>query len=172
MSDAQRAGASPHVRPEPWRDRLRDDSGQIMLLSIAYAALALALVLVIASASAVHIERKRLVALADAAALDAADAIDLSSFYGDRAVVIPPDGGVAVPLTDRGVRLAVQAHLEGSPASSSLHRLAVGEPTGAVGGTTAQVTLVARARPPFVPWALVGWSDGIPLMATSTARAG
>jgi hypothetical protein len=37
---------------------------------------------------------------------------------------------------------------------------------------TARVTLTAVARPPFLPWALIGWSDGIALHATSDARAG
>jgi uncharacterized membrane protein len=96
------------------RDR---DEGQILLLGIAYGLLALALVLVVASASAVHIERKQLIALADAAALDAADALDAELFYlGTDATTTPTDVSgtdVAVPLTREGVRTAVAAHLEG-----------------------------------------------------------
>ena len=57
------------------------EQGQIMLLTLAFGTLVLALVLVVASASAVHIERKRLLALADGAAADAADAIDLAAYY-------------------------------------------------------------------------------------------
>lgn len=154
----------------------RRESGQIMLLALAFAALALALVLVLASASAVHIERKQLLALADAAALDAADAVDLAAFYGD--TVLPGDaadpraGAGLVPLTDRTVRDAVQSHLAASPAAAGVSAVRVGEPTGTPDGVTAEVTLTAIARPPFIPWALVGWSDGIALRATSTARAG
>lgn len=167
--------------------RTADDgeSGQILLLTIAYGLLALALVLVLASASAVHIERKQLLALADAAALDAADAIDLDLFYGDGfspeglpALTVgqgegPSEGqGPAVPLTDATVRDAVAAHLAAAPAAAGLAGLGVGEPTGTPDGVTAQVTLTAVARPPFLPWAIVAWSDGIALRATTTARAG
>lgn len=172
--------------------RTADDgeSGQILLLTIAYGLLALALVLVLASASAVHIERKQLLALADAAALDAADAIDLDLFYGDgfsagdidgeglSALTVgqgegPSEGQwPAVPLTDATVRDAVAAHLAAAPAAAGLTGLGVGEPTGTPDGVTAQVTLTAVARPPFLPWAIVAWSDGIALRATTTARAG
>lgn len=143
------------------------ESGQIMILSLAYALIALALVLVVASASAVHIERKQLLALADAAALDAADAVDLDLFYGDHAT---PRG--SVPLTDSSVRSAVERHLVRSPSSARLRGLAIAEPTGTPDGVTAEVSLRARARPPFVPWVLIGWADGVPLHVTSSARAG
>jgi hypothetical protein len=79
---------------------------------------------------------------------------------------------VAVPLTREGVRTAVAAHLEAAPAAGGLAGLGVAEPTGTPDGVTARVTLTAVARPPFLPWALIGWSDGIALHATSDARAG
>jgi hypothetical protein len=137
-----------------------------MILALAYALIALALVLVIASASAVHIERKQLLALADAAALDAADAVDLDLFYGDH----PAPRG-SVPLTDSSVRSAVQRHFAQAPSAAGLSGLAISEPTGTPDGITAEVSLRATARPPFVPWALIGWADGIPLHVTSSARA-
>lgn len=161
--------------------RVADDgeSGQIMVLTIAYAMLALALVLVLASASAVHIERKQLLALADAAALDAADAIDLDAFYaGVLGAGSGPVGGdttddaPAVPLSDESVRTAVTAYLATAPAAGGIAGLAVGEPTGAPDGFTAQVTLTGVARPPLLPWVLAPWSDGISLRVTSSARAG
>ena len=148
------------------------EAGQVMILAIAFGLLALALVLVIASASAVHIERKQLLALADAAALDAADALDLDAFYDLGPGEVDDTRGYSVPLTDQGVRDAASAHLVAAPSAAGITGLAIGEPTGTPDGTTAQVTLTARARPPFVPWALVGWSDGIPLRVTSSARAG
>lgn len=154
----------------------RSDSGQIMLLSLAFALIALSLVLVIASASAVHIERKQLLALADAAALDAADAIDLDLFYEGGASAT--DGqfdeqpAVSVPLSDSGVRDSVAGHLASAPSAAGLSGLTILEPTGSPDGSTAQVTLGAVARPPLIPWVLVGWSDGIALRVTASARAG
>ncbi|GAA4287836.1 hypothetical protein GCM10022262_21950 [Georgenia daeguensis] len=148
------------------------EEGQIMLLSLAFGVLVLALVLVVASASAVHIERKRLLALADGAAADAADAIDVATYYG--APAGPVDGATRVPLSDASVDAAVREYLGAAPAAvvGEFDGLRVAEPTGTPDGTTAQVTLAATARPPLVPWVLVPWSDGIALRVTSTARAG
>ena len=157
------------------REGVRVDSGQILLLTIGYAMIALALVLVIASASAVHLERKSLLALAEGAALDAADAVDLDLFYGPDALTDSPEersfAGL-VPLSDDGVREAVVEHLRTAPAAEGMAALAIGEPTGSPDGRSAQVTLVALARPPFVPWVLVGWSEGIALRVTAAARVG
>lgn len=97
-----------------WGQRADGDSGQIMLLTLGFAVLALVLVLVVASATAVHIERKRLLALADAAAADAADALDTVTYYTTQ------EAGAGtptrVPLTDTTVRSAVDAYLGQAPA--------------------------------------------------------
>lgn len=142
------------------------EDGQITLLAIGFAMLALALVLVVASASAVHIERKRLLGLADAAVADAADAVDVGSYYG-----AGPAGDRGVPLSDASVHAAVQDHLARSPVAARFAGLSVVEPTGSPDGRSAEVTLVALARPPLVPWVLVPWSDGVALRVTSTAVA-
>ena len=151
------------------------DAGQILLLTIGYAMIALALVLVIGSASAVHLERKSLLALAEGAALDAADAVDLDLFYGaDSFLDAVGEGSFAglVPLSDAAVREAAVEYLRDAPAAAGITGLAIGEPTGSPDGRSARVTLVALARPPLVPWVLVGWSEGIALQVTATARAG
>ena len=49
-----------------------EDEGQVMLLSLCFAVLCLLLVTVVASATSVHLERKRLAALADSLAIAAA----------------------------------------------------------------------------------------------------
>jgi hypothetical protein len=153
-----------------WQPRLRasDDSGQIMILSIGYALIAMVLVLVLAAASAVHLERKQLLALADAAALDAADAIDLDRYYAGAA---GDAGADPVTVTDASVRAAVARHISTAPSATGLARLQVAEPTGTPDGSTVQVTLTAVARPAFVPWVLAGHADGVPLRVTSSARA-
>ncbi|HLV03537.1 hypothetical protein [uncultured Georgenia sp.] len=150
------------------RLRARDDggeSGQIMLLSIGFGLLALALVLVVAAASSVYLERKQLLALADGAAADAADAIDYRLYYA-------PDGELdGVPLSDESVRESVEVYLERSVATGSFERLSVGGDTGTEDGRTARVSLSAVARPAVVPWVLVPWADGFEIRVTSTARA-
>jgi uncharacterized membrane protein len=152
-----------------WR-RVRagaDDDGQVLLLILVYALVALALVTVVVSASAVHLERKRLWALADAAALDAADALDASEFY--RSGTDPTRG---VPLTDASVRASVEEYVELAGARGRFERFGVGAGTGTPDGQTAEVTLVALARPPLVGSVLRAFSGGIELRVTARARTG
>lgn len=147
-----------------------------MLLTLGFAVLLLALVLVVVSASAVHIERKRLLALADSVAADAADAVDLDAYYlaGAPAGKTHAGGPTTVPLSDATVRAAVDAYLASAPPAvvGEFSGLRVLAPTGSPDGVTAEVTLGAIVRPPLVPWVLAPWSEGIVLRATSTARAG
>ncbi|MCL3860400.1 pilus assembly protein TadG-related protein [Actinotalea sp. K2] len=147
------------------------DSGQILLLSIAYGVLALLLVTAVVSASSVHIERKRLWALADQAALEAADAVDSSAFYGSGTRPDPRTAdGALVPLSTVSVRTAVDEHLARSPGAQRLTGVQVMD----VGtdGRTVHVTLGALARPPLLSWVTGSWSEGITLRVTSSARAG
>lgn len=137
-----------------------------MLLSIAYGVLALLLVTAVVSASSIHLERKRLLALADLAALDAADTVDEPDYY------TRPDGApAAVLLSDAGVRRAVDEHLAEAPEAARLTGLHVVR-AGSPDGRTAEVTLGAMATPPLISWVTAPWSDGIALVVTSRARAG
>lgn len=140
-----------------------------MLLSIVFGVLALLLVTAVVSATGVHLERKRLLTLADELALDAADSIDLDAFY--RGQVAGPRPGAVVPLTDAGVRRAVEAYLTGYPeVAAGLEGLQVAE-ADTPDGRTARVTLTAVARPALISWVTAPWSGGIALRATSNARA-
>lgn len=99
-----------------------DVSGQIMLLSIAYGVLALLLVTTIVSASSVHLERKRLLALADLTALAAVDALAEEEYYGR-----DPGSAEILPITPSSCRAAAQQHLAESPESDSFTGLALAE---------------------------------------------
>lgn len=143
----------------------RGDEGQVLLLSIAYGVLALLLVTAVVSASGVHLERKRLLALADLAALDAADTLDEATYYG-RA-----DGDALLVLSSAAVREAVDEHLAAAPEAARLDGLTVVD-ASTPDGRTARVTLGAVAHPTVLSWVTAGWSDGIPLTVTASARAG
>ena len=149
----------------PGRDGGGGDDGRILLLAVVYTMICLLLVSVVVSVSAAHLERKRLLSLADAAALDAADALDVAALYeGDAAAD-------AVPLTDASVRASVQDYLASSPAAEQMRGLRVAEPTGVADGG-AVVTLEAVARPPMVSVVTAAFSDGVRLRVSVTARAG
>ncbi len=140
-----------------------DDSGQVMLLIIVYAAIALSLILVVFSASSVHLDRKRLLAVADAAALDAADDLDRGGYF-DRGV----EAGLGVPLTDASVRASVEEYLAAHP--NSLHDVTIVSATSP-DGRSAVVTLSARSPLPFTGGVLHGWTNGVPLQVTTQSTA-
>ncbi|HST86519.1 MAG TPA: pilus assembly protein TadG-related protein [Kineosporiaceae bacterium] len=151
-------------------DRGNDD-GQILPLVIAYVLIAFALVVVAVNITAVHLQRQRLFSLADAAALDAADALDRSRFYSQGAQTVSGDAAVAVPLTDLTVRSSAERYVVAAAPLARVADVAVDRPTGSPDGVTAEVTLVGRATLPLFSFASVRWSDGVPLRATARARA-
>lgn len=148
--------------------RLRDDRGQIMLLSIGFAVVAIALVLVVTAVSAIYLERKQLLALADAIAADAADAVDEGAYFGEGRPEVP-----AIPLTDASVQAAAQDYLDVAPEAviGDFRGLAVVAPTGTPNGTMAEVTLSAIVRPPVVGAILAPWQDGFAIVVTARAEA-
>lgn len=160
------------MRPFPGRcrqigdDGKAGDDGQILLLALVYGLIGLALVTVVVGASAVHLERKKLLAVADAAALDAADALDSGGYYERGGARL--SGGV--PLTDESVRVSVATYVAGGT-TAGFEGFAVGFPTGTPDGETAEVTLVAVARLPLVSSVLNPWSKGIGLRVTARSRA-
>ncbi len=140
------------------------DEGAIAILVLCYVVIAASLILVVTAATSVHLERKRLLAVADAAALDAADEVSPDSYL--RTGI---GGSDVVPLTDDSVQNSVRGYLHATP--TGLHDLQVVAPTGAPGGRTAEVTLQATAHPALVSWVLSGWQAGITMTVTSRADA-
>ncbi|GAA3591873.1 hypothetical protein GCM10022223_03120 [Kineosporia mesophila] len=127
--------------------------------------MALLLILVATDITALHLQRQELHALTDAAALDAADALDEESFYR-RGM-----GEYPVPLSDGTVHASVRSYLGEKPETAADLDVAIGSPTGAWEETTAQVTLTGRARIPLVGLVVHRWANGVPLQATSRASA-
>lgn len=161
------------IEPEPVRGRpvrrAREsrDRGQILPLTAAFVAMTLLIVLVAVDVSALHLQRQELQALTDAAALDAADALDEESFYEMRR------GGREYPvaLSTATVRSSVLTYIQDGPGAAEQLTVRMGDPTRAVGATVAEVTLTGQAHVPLIGSVIGRWSDGVPLTATSRAVA-
>lgn len=147
-----------------------DDSGQVMLLILVYSLLLFLLVTSIATATSVHLQRTRLASLADAAALDAADALSPTRYFDPERKAARPSTG-QVPLDDVGVQESVRVYLRSAPDARRLTGVSVGQPTGVVDATTAEVTLTAQARIPVVTVLTAGWLGRIELRVTARAQA-
>ena len=149
--------------------RTGGDDGQIMILTLGFVVVALLLVTVVVSAAGVHLERKRLLALADLVALEAADAIGDDRYFAPGAGQGDPATS-GLPLTDASVRAAVDGYLRDNPsAATAWDEFAVLSAT-TPDGRTARVHLGAVVRPALISWVMAPWSDGIALEAVSVAR--
>lgn len=164
-STAGRLGAATASR---WPSA-RDEDGRVLLLSLAFGVLLLLVVTVVVSASAVHLERKRLYALADAVTLGAAQAIDLDAFYTGAAP--PPQDGAVLFLTDGDVRAAVLAQLVAAPETADAFTDLQVVDASSPDGRSARVVLAARAEIPLVSVVTRPWADGVLIRVESTARA-
>ena len=134
-----------------------------MIMTIGFVVVALLLVTAVVSASSVHLQRKRLLALADLAALAAADTIDTDAYFG-----LDQSTG-RVHLDPTAVRAEVLDYLaQAAPADVDGVEL-VG---ASADDTTVTVTLHALAHPAVISWVTAPWSDGIDLVVMSSARAG
>jgi uncharacterized membrane protein len=140
-----------------------DDTGSTLLLTIFYGFLALVVILLVVAASSLYLERKRLLTLADGAALAAAEAYSLD------AVTVTPDGST-VPLRtgldSSAVRGAADAYLAAAP-HATLEDLTVTRATSS-DGRSATVSLSAYWRPPVLTLLLPA---GVPLEVTAVARS-
>jgi hypothetical protein len=151
-----------------------DDDGQVMLLTLVYTLIAFSLIIVVVDATAVHLARTQLLDAADGAALDAADSIDAPGTYGAAdAPASSPEEPAAhhLVLTDASVRDEVAQYLSTYEPPSRLDQVAVVAGTGTSDGESATVVLTGRVRLPIGGVVVAGWSDGIDVTVTSTARA-
>ena len=144
--------------PDPFHER-----GNTLILSIVLGAVAIALVLTFATITELHIERKRLLALTDMAALHAASSNDDGKYYS---------GATSeVTLTTESVRVGVKEYLSLVPHQqmNRFHKLSVSEPTGLSPQGGAEVTLQAFIRPAYIPWGVIN-HEGFYIQTTSWAQ--
>lgn len=151
-----------------WR-RADDDEGQVMILTLGFVVVALLLVAVVASVAALHLERKRVLALADLVALDAADALTERAYFESGVGVDAEVDGL--PLTDHAVRDAVEDYLQRHPDEWAGWRSLRVRDASSPDGRSARVELEAVANPGPGGWLLSWWGEGVELRAESVARA-
>jgi len=145
-----------------WR-RGGSDDGQVTILVIGFVVLALAVVAVVVSATQVHLERTRLAALADLAALAAAEGVSDEAYFSSGTAGIAP--------SDDEAASAVDAYLADHPdAAARWNDLRVLE-ADSPDGRTVRVTLAAVVRPAWTAWVLAPFTDGVAIGASSSARA-
>ena len=121
--------------------------------------LAVVVILGVMGATSLYIERKRLLTLADGAALAGAEAFDLTA-------VTATDDGLRAALDSSDVGAAAADYLAAAP-HGSLEQLRV-ESAASPDGRSAEVVLSAWWRPPVLVLVL---PDGIRLDVESTARS-
>lgn len=132
------------------------------ILVIGFMVVALALITVVVAATSLHLERTRLAALADLAALDAADVVSDAAYFGR-------DG--EPPLSDDDVAATVERYLADHPDTAARWDGLTVISASAPDARTAQVRLGAVVRPSWVSWVLAPFTDGIAIEASSSARA-
>ena len=136
------------------------EEGQIAVLIIGFVVLALLLATVVMAVSAVYLEHKKLLSLADGAALAAAGSFVVADLgAGSRP---------GLSLVDERVRAGAASYLATSGASSRHDRLTLDGRTGSEPGGTAVVVVTAVAHPPVISFLL---PDGILVEARSVARS-
>ena len=145
----------------------RHDDGQITLLALGYALIAFLVIAVVADVAAVHLARTQLTDVAEAAALDAADAL-AEAAYRDG---LDSSAAAAVPVSDDTVRTEVARYLTTYEPTTRLQAVRVRAGTGTTDGQSATVVLAGRARLPVAAFVVDSWNDGITVTASATARA-
>jgi hypothetical protein len=140
------------------------EAGQLTVLIIGYTLICLLLLTVVMAVSSVYIGHKKLLSVADSAALAAADSFELGDVSATAA-----DGNPPAPVLSRSsVRAAAERYLSQTAAASRFSNLSLASGTGASDSRTAQVVLTAVVHPPLVNFLV---PDGVPVTAVADARS-
>lgn len=140
------------------------ESGQVSVLLVGMVAIALTLVIGMVGVTSLQLSRIQLMDAADAAALDAADAVDEEWLY-DQGL------GHGVPLSDPGVQQAAAAHLAARERPSRVEDWWVGSGTGTPDGRTAVVRVEGYARIPVLSSVLSQFGGGVLIGMEAQARS-
>lgn len=140
------------------------ESGQISILVVGLVAVCLSIVLGVVGVTSVQLSRIHVLDAADAAALDASDALALERAYGEGV-------GAGVLLTDATVAEAAVAHLSGRDRPTRLSSWEIAPGTGSPDGRTAVVVVRGTARIPVISSVLKAFGGGVSVTMTSSARS-
>ncbi len=143
------------------------DGGSVTLLTLGFAILSILLILVGAAVTGIHLDRVRLIHVADELALDAADAMDVGTYYAGGAP--RPSGDAGILVSETAARGVVVSRL---PEVASRHGLDGVEivNVSCVDGHTVTVALRVVSHPLFSLDSWLPWGD-VSIVATSSARA-
>lgn len=153
--------------PDPRRRHQRQadpEAGQISVLLIGMVAITLTIILGVVGVTSVQLSRIHLLDAADAAALDASDALAREQAYAGGI-------GAGLPVTDQTVREQAAAHLAGRPLPGRLQGWAVAPGTGTPDGRTAVVVLTGTAGIPVLSSVLGAFGGGVSITVASSARS-
>jgi Putative Flp pilus-assembly TadE/G-like len=143
---------------------VQQDDGQVSVLLIGMVAIALTLVMGVVAVTSVQLSRIQLMDAADAAALDAADAIAEEVAYREGV-------GRGVPLSAEEVTRAASAHLASRPLPSRVTSWRLTGDTGTPDGRTAVVQLSGAVRIPVLSAAVDQFGGGVTITVRSAARS-
>lgn len=140
------------------------EDGQISILLIGMLAITLTIIFTVIGVTSVQLSRIQLLDAADAAALDASDALNQEQVYAGGL-------GEGVPVTGETVAAAAAEHLATRERPTRLTGWTVADGTGSPDGRTAVVVLNGTARIPVVSSVLESFGGGVSITVTSTARS-
>lgn len=140
-----------------------DESGQLTILILGYTVIAILLVMGTLAVTSAQLTRVRLLDAADAAALDAADALD-TGVYGSGV-------GPAVPVSDATVTQTAAAYLAHRNPPQNVVQWGILPGTGSPDGQTAVVRLAGTVKLPFVGPLLKAFGSDVTITVESRARA-
>jgi hypothetical protein len=145
------------------RSAVWSEDGQISLLILGLAVVVVLLVVGTIDVTSVELSRMRLLDAADAAALDAADALDPAAYCAWLAD--------AVVLSDDSVRQSANAYLGAQPRPESIRQWALTPGTGSPDGWTAVVGLTGASELPLGGGLLRALGVSVTISVESRARA-
>lgn len=146
------------------RVRRHDEQGSMTLLVIGCMAIAVLLVLGTIVATSAQISRVRLLDVADGAALDAADALDVSVYQGGF--------GDTVRVSDATVWDAAESYLAVREMPSNVTSWRIEPGTGTPDGSTAVVVVSGVVRLPVVGPLVEAVGGSVTITVRGDARAG